>query len=302
MCCGLRLGFVGVLLSTLFGRAGCCPLESPVQVTLEATPIAIVADGGEATITATLSAAYTEDLELVLEAAQTPAGDAGYELSATEMTIAAGQTAGSVTLTALPLPEGIDSLSVVVRATQIRTADCSWDIDAAADAVTITAPETEPGALRVAILPEAVLGMGAQWDLDGGDLQDSGTTVTGLAPGTYTVTFTDVEGWTTPASQEVTVTSGNTSEVTGTYTQPPGALVVILLPTNAAEEGAQWNLDGGAWQDSATTLTGLAPGTYTVNYRELDGWIAPPSEQVTITSGNTTQVLRDYMPILQQMQ
>ena len=74
-----------------------------------------------------------------------------------------------------------------------------------------------------------------------------------------------------------------------------GSLRVTLIPSQAVNAGAQWNVDGGAWKNSATTVGNLSPGTHTVNYKQIDeGWMTPPSEQVTIETGQTAQLNRVY--------
>jgi PKD repeat protein len=102
---------------------------------------------------------------------------------------------------------------------------------------------------------------------------------------TYTLTVTD------SASQTATDT------VTVTVSQP-GALKITLDPAASVTTGAQWNVDGGVWQNSGATVSGLAAGTHTVNYKAVTGWTAPVSEQVTITSGATLQITRYYVPVL----
>lgn len=58
----------------------------------------------------------------------------------------------------------------------------------------------------------------ARWYVDGKVQQRSnGQAVLGLAPGTYTIKFVDVEGYNTPASQEVTVKAGEDTKITATY-------------------------------------------------------------------------------------
>jgi hypothetical protein len=59
---------------------------------------------------------------------------------------------------------------------------------------------------------------GAKWLVDGtGTLENSGATVTGLSAGGHTVSFNTVSGWTTPASQSVTIKSKQTTTTTGTF-------------------------------------------------------------------------------------
>ena len=58
----------------------------------------------------------------------------------------------------------------------------------------------------------------ARWYIEGGVSQRShGQSIIGLAPGAYTIKFADVEGYTTPADQTVTVEAGQDTKITATY-------------------------------------------------------------------------------------
>jgi hypothetical protein len=59
---------------------------------------------------------------------------------------------------------------------------------------------------------------GAQWRVDGGSYRNSGDTATGLTPGSHTVSFKAVAGYTRPVDKSVSITSGATATDTGTYT------------------------------------------------------------------------------------
>ncbi len=74
-----------------------------------------------------------------------------------------------------------------------------------------------PGLVHVELEPADAVAAGAQWQLDGGAWQASGTTLPSVSGGMHTVTFKDVAGWNTPASQQISVGGGLTTEVTGTY-------------------------------------------------------------------------------------
>lgn len=77
----------------------------------------------------------------------------------------------------------------------------------------------ETGSLQVTIKPAEAVTAGAQWKADSGSWQNSGTTLSDLTVGTHTVSFSGVSGWNAPGSQTVSVTSGGTASVTGTYTE-----------------------------------------------------------------------------------
>lgn len=138
------------------------------------------------------------------------------------------------------------------------------------------------GVLQVDILPPAAVAAGAQWTVDGPlPVRDSGT-YTVVAVGTHTVYFTDVAGWITPASLDVTISQGQTNFVTGTYTLSNSApiLAVALTPTNAAviswpSPSTGWNVEQNA--DLTTT-----------------NWIAPPE---TINDDGTNRFIIVSPPV-----
>lgn len=78
---------------------------------------------------------------------------------------------------------------------------------------------TAPGSLMVSILPATgAVASGGRWRIDGGSWRISGTTVSNLTVGAHTVSFKSVSGWTSPADQVVSITTGQTTTATGTYT------------------------------------------------------------------------------------
>ena len=94
-------------------------------------------------------------------------------------------------------------------------------------AVSVVAVAPTTGSLTVTVSPSTAVTAGAQWAVDGGTWRNSGATVSGLSVGNHTVTFKSVSGWTTPASQTVAITAGETATTSGTYTTsgttpPPG--------------------------------------------------------------------------------
>ena len=158
---------------------------------------------------------------------------------------------------------------------------------------TITA---QTAGLQVTLLPAVAVAAGAKWSVDGGNTwQISGTTVTGVAVGSQTVSFSTVSGWTSPQSQLVTITAGGTTTITGIYVQQTGSLQVTLTPAGAISAGAQWNVDGGAWQNSDDTVAGLPVGNHIVNYKSVAGWASPASATVTIAYNATTNLTAIYV-------
>jgi hypothetical protein len=109
-----------------------------------------------------------------------------------------------------------------------------------------------------------------------------------LPPGTYTVRFTHVEGYTEPDPQTVNVTTGNTTTVDGTFTQR-GTLRVTTSPAVAGTisvDGIPRN-DWGVWTD-------LPTGGHQVCFGAVEGYTAPPCQNITLTAGQQTTVNGTY--------
>jgi hypothetical protein len=123
-----------------------------------------------------------------------------------------------------------------------------------------------------------------------------------LSAGNHTVSFKPINGWTTPPNQNISITAGSTSSTAGTYTAAPttGALQVTIFPAAAANAGAQWQVDGGAFQNSGAVLSGLTPGDHTISFKPISGWTTPTNQIMPVTAGVTNATSGTYVaPALQ---
>ena len=99
---------------------------------------------------------------------------------------------------------------------------------------------------------------------------DSGTSISGLGGGTYTVTVTDANGCTDVAS--VSIAPGGALNITITITNPISGSTVDDGAVEASASGGvqpytyMWNTG-----DFGPTLSGLAGGTYTVTVTDIEG-------------------------------
>jgi hypothetical protein len=152
------------------------------------------------------------------------------------------------------------------------------------------------GSLRVGFGPMEVIYAGAVWMVDGRGGYSSGVIVSGLAPGSHTVSFSSVGGWITPASQDVTITNGQTTTTVGWYYREPSRLQVIINPPEAVAAGAQWTLyPGDIWYSSGTTIS-LPAGNYQVGFSYyIAGWTPPMPRGVTLTLGSTVTLTGTYV-------
>ncbi len=74
-----------------------------------------------------------------------------------------------------------------------------------------------------------------------------------------------------------------------------GSVLVTINPADAVTDGAQWRLDGGAWQNSGATVSGLSASDHTITFKEVDGWYAPDPATASVTAGETTTLTAAYL-------
>ena len=155
------------------------------------------------------------------------------------------------------------------------------------------------GSLKVNIGPSGLVPT-AQWCIDGGAWQNTGVTVIGLSAGNHTITFKDIASWYHPNAIAVLINSGQSTTITANYSQTPptSSLKVLITTADAVTAGAQWRVDGGAWQNSGTTLTGITVGTKTIDFSDVRGWTKPASQTVTIIQDQLSTVQANYTAVL----
>jgi uncharacterized repeat protein (TIGR03803 family) len=157
------------------------------------------------------------------------------------------------------------------------------------DVVLPAAPTLNPGSLTILLQPGQANG---QWRFAWETAwRPSGSTVTNLVPGNYTLVFNDRSGWETPDS-DVWVVSPGTAE-TNTYyyvsngVAASGSLQVDILPPGL---GAQWRPVANptnSWLNSGAELNGILVGFIEVEFSDVSGYATPASRLVRITPGAT---------------
>jgi hypothetical protein len=108
---------------------------------------------------------------------------------------------------------------------------------------TVNAPPATPsGSLVVNLSPPGAVSAGAQWQADGGSYYSSGGVIPVLTPGQHTISFKPVSGYTTPASQTVTINANAQATASASYTTiapSTGSITVNITPSGAVSAGAQ---------------------------------------------------------------
>jgi hypothetical protein len=77
-------------------------------------------------------------------------------------------------------------------------------------------------------------------------------------------------------------------------TAQTGSLTATISPAGVVTAGAQWNVDGGAWQASGAIVPNLTAGSHTVSFSAVTGYTSPADQTVTITAGQTTTATGTY--------
>jgi hypothetical protein len=88
------------------------------------------------------------------------------------------------------------------------------------------------GSLEVVISPVAAITAGAQWQVDGGTLQNSGAAVVGLSGGTHTISFTPASGSSAPPDRTITVVANAITKTIGLYVPDAAPADGLVLITN----------------------------------------------------------------------
>ena len=75
-----------------------------------------------------------------------------------------------------------------------------------------------------------------------------------------------------------------------------GSLQVTISPAGATNAGAEWQVDGGAWQLSSATVSNLTVGLHAINFSMITNWGTPPSQTLWVGANMTTMASGIYAP------
>lgn len=121
-----------------------------------------------------------------------------------------------------------------------------------------------------------------QYSIDGGTTYQASNILTGLAAGSHTVTIKDANGCIGTVTATVTDGAALSGTATATPTACPGVDNggITVTPDNGVGP-YQYSIDGGTTWQASGTITGLAPGTHTVTFKDASGCIGTASATVT---------------------
>lgn len=112
--------------------------------------------------------------------------------------------------------------------------------------------------------------------------------------GIYTITFADVAGYTTPASQTLTLSAGGTITFAANYGPTPTTGTIIVATNLTA---ASFMLTGPSFYTGGGMIwsqTGCPPGTYTITFNPVPGYPTPVAQTLVLQAGGTTTFVANY--------
>jgi len=116
---------------------------------------------------------------------------------------------------------------------------------------------------------------------------------TNAPAGAYTITYSAVNGYATPASQTLSLAEGSTISFSGVYTLVSGA---INVTTNLA--AATFSITGPTtYTGSGTSFSqpNAPAGAYTIKYAAVPGYTSPASQTLTLSPGGTITFTGTYI-------
>ena len=132
---------------------------------------------------------------------------------------------------------------------------------------------------------------GVRWNFDGKGNYAGGHVLKDIPTGQYTVSFTEVPGWTKPSDVPVTVTKDGMASMDKKYVRHVGSVSVKI----DGPEGARWNFDGKGDYAGGHVLKDIPTGQYTVSFTEVPDWTKPSDVPISVTRDKSVSVSGVYV-------
>ena len=137
------------------------------------------------------------------------------------------------------------------------------------------------------------LGHNGKWSIDNGLTWNDFNYEMKVEIGTYEIIFKESVGYKTPESQSITIETGILTEITANYIQYGG----LTVNSNNAPSEAKWSINQTTWYNFGETISEIEPGTYTIYFKDVEGYSLPSNNSVEIISGEITTISANYAPL-----
>jgi Metallo-peptidase family M12 len=158
-----------------------------------------------------------------------------------------------------------------------------------------------PGKGRVTVNLTGGGGQGRWTSYDFNSVWQASGDTTDMYIGFRSIDFKDITGWAKPATVNITVTENQLYTINAVYTPLPTGKITAHL--NGGGSDAQWLIYQGndftlndGWHNSDDTTTINANALYTIFYKEMADWIAPPRKTIYTTPNQLKKDTVTYVP------
>ncbi len=131
----------------------------------------------------------------------------------------------------------------------------------------------------------------ARWSLNGEGTYESEYKVDSVPTGAHKVEFAQVENWTAPAPQEITVAKDRTISIGVSYVRHVGSVSVTI----EGPKDAKWSLNGEGAYESRYKIDSVPTGSYKISFSEVADWTAPAAQDVPVVKDETAAVSAAYV-------
>jgi len=111
---------------------------------------------------------------------------------------------------------------------------------------------------------------------------DPDTSVTLTATPNSGYEFENWSGDVISTINQLIITMDGDKDIIANFTQV-GSIRVSIVPEEVVSAGAQWRVaDESSWRNSGTIKSDVQFATYTIEFKDIVGWITPPNKEVTV--------------------
>lgn len=199
-----------------------------------------------------------------------------------------------VDVTNAGVPDDATSIATNTARIDYRIDLRNFSDEKTADLIILGNGQTAPGSINVTTNEaQATFVITGPQNFEGSGLN---ATFENVQPGEYTISFGAVQNRIAPNPITFTVVSGEEVDVQGIYADSPnGSIQVILNLEQGSFSITRAGVEVLTGNGLETVFIEQEPGTYTINFNEVDEFITPASQSFEVVGGQTTIINGVYL-------